>query len=97
MPHTKRDQVTFRLSIDNATAAKLDAVMERLTAAGFDVTAEGRRGFSVSGSQELTEAVFHSPIEFDGESARFTSDAKADILPDSLQYRVFFPSKPTFY
>jgi hypothetical protein len=97
MPRTSKNQVTFRLSVDDPNATKLDDVIESLTRAGFEVTPEGRRGVSVTGSRELAETVFQSSIDFEGDSPRFTSDPKADIFPRSLHYRVFFPTKPTFF
>jgi hypothetical protein len=93
----KAETVTFRLSLASPSSAALGAVMSRLADAGFTVEQEGRRGLSVSGPRQLTETVFNSPISYDRDTPHFTSDPKADIIPHSIDYRVYFPTEPTFY
>jgi len=89
--------VTFRLSLNAPNAAHLGTVISRLTEAGFEVQQEGRRGVSIRGPVKLTESVFNSPIAYEKNSLHFTSDPKADIIPHSIDYRVYFPTEPTLY
>jgi hypothetical protein len=94
---TDATEVTFRLALLKRDPDLLADTAKALTDIGFDVNFDGSRGLMLTGPKSLAEQIFSSNIEVDDVAPRFEEEPRTNLLPDSVKYTVYFPSKPTSF
>jgi len=91
------DDVTFRLSISDPKSIDMTELARSLERKGFRVTPDGRRGFMLTATQDLTERFFQTEIQSKGDSHIFATEPTNESVLKDVSYRVYFPTRPEYF